>query len=158
MKASLAGARSKIDRANKHFDEVNAAVEIALGAKDKDNLTPPYEYQPDRQELIVASPKSKPVDPALPLAIGDCIHNLRSALDHLAFQLAVLNGKAVEAETKISFPVCLTDKDFTGFIKKKVAPFVDREALGAIKELQSITAVEILQSGHATDHSHLKKN
>jgi hypothetical protein len=44
MEASLAGVRSKIDRANKHFDEVNAAVEIALGAEDKANLTPPYEY------------------------------------------------------------------------------------------------------------------
>lgn len=136
MKASLAGARNKIDRANKHFDEVNAAVEIALGAEDKSNLTPPYEYRPDRQELIIASPKPKPVDPALPLAIGDCLHNLRSALDHLAFQLAVLNGKAVEAETKISFPVCLTDADFKGLIRKKVAPFIGGKALAAIERLQ----------------------
>src|SRR5216683_1186315 len=112
MKASLTGARNKIDRAKKHFDEVNAAVEIALGAEDKADLTPPYEYKPDRQELIITSPKPKPVDPALPLAIGDCIHNLRSALDHLIFQLAVLNGRAVEAEKKISFPILLTDKDF----------------------------------------------
>jgi hypothetical protein len=136
MTASLAGTRHKIDRANKHFDEVNAAVEIALGAEDEANLTPPYEYKPDGQELIVSSPKPRPVDPALPLAIGDCIHNLRSALDHLTFQLAVLNGKAVEAEKKISFPVFLTDKDFQRFIKEKVAPFIDGKALAAIQKLQ----------------------
>jgi hypothetical protein len=143
MGASLAGVRSKIDRANKHFDEVNAAVEIALGAEDKANLTPPYEYEPVRQQLIVACPKPRPVDPALPLAIGDCIHNLRSALDHLIFQLAVLNSKAVEAEKTISFPVFLTDKDFQGFIKKKVAPFIDRKALAEIEKLQPY------QSGNA---------
>lgn len=136
MKANLAGARNKIDRANKHFEEVNAAVEFALGAEDKANLTPPYEYEPNRMELVVSTPKPRPVDPALPLAIGDCVHNLRSALDHLIFQLAVLNGKAVEAEKKISFPVCLTDDDFEGLVRKKVTPFIDGKALAAIKELQ----------------------
>jgi len=135
MAANLGGVRNKIGRAEKHFDEVNTAVEIALGAEDNANLTPPYEYYPDRQELIISSPKPKPVDPSLPLAIGDCIHNLRSALDHLAFQLAVLNGKGAEAESKISFPVCLTENEFTKFIKKKVAPFIDGQALAAIKEL-----------------------
>jgi hypothetical protein len=136
MKASLAGARNKIDRAKKHFDEIDAAVELALGAEDKANLTPPYEYHPDRQELIISSPKPKPVDPSLPLAIGDCIHNLRSALDHLAFQLAVLNGKGAEAESKISFPICLTENEFSRLIKKKVSPFIDGQALAALKDLQ----------------------
>jgi len=54
----------------------------------------------------------------------------------LIFQLAVLNGKAVEAETKISFPVFLTETDFQRFIKNKVAPFIDGKALAAIKDLQ----------------------
>jgi hypothetical protein len=136
MEASLAGARNKIDRAKKHFDEVYAAVEKALSAEDKANLIPPYEYKPDRQELIVTSPKAGPVDPALPLAIGDCIHNLRSALDHIAFQLAVVNGKGKEAEALIAFPVCLTEKEFKRTTERKVEPFIDRDALAAIKQLQ----------------------
>lgn len=139
MEANLNGARNKIERAEKHFREVNAAVEISLGAEDK-NRVPPFEYVPDRQELIIFAPRPRPVDPALPLAIGDCIHNLRSALDHLIFQLAVLNGKAVEAETKISFPIFLTAKDFQRCIAGKVAPFINGEALAEIEELQPYKA------------------
>jgi hypothetical protein len=32
-----------------------------------------------------------PPDPDLGLIIGDCVHNLRACLDHLAFQLAILS-------------------------------------------------------------------
>jgi hypothetical protein len=136
MKPSLIGARNKLDRAKTHFDEVNAAIEATLGAEAKASKLPPHEYQPDRQQLIIRCPKPRPIDPSLSLAIGDCVHNLRSALDHLAFQLAVLNGKAKEAETMISFPVFLCDKKYQGFIGKKVEPFIDRGALALIQELQ----------------------
>jgi hypothetical protein len=132
----LNGVRGKLDRANHHFKEIDAAVETALSMKDEANLVPPYEYQADRKHLIVTCPTPKPVDRALPLAIGDYIHNLRSALDHLIFQLAVLNGKAAEAETIISFPIFLSDPQFENFTKRKVAPFIDRQALADIKELQ----------------------
>ena len=132
----LNGVRAKLDRANHHFKEIDAAVETALSMKDEANLVPPYEYQADRKHLIVTCPTPKPVDRALPLAIGDYVHNLRSALDHLIFQLAVLNGKAAEAETIISFPIFLSDPQFENFTKRKVAPFIDRQALADIKELQ----------------------
>ena len=136
MIPNLSGVRTKLNRAQKHFDEVDAAVESTLGAEKKREDAPPYKYEPRRCELSVFCPKPGPVDPALPVAIGDCIHNLRSALDHLAFQLAVLNNKASEAEKKISFPVCLTRKEFDSFVGKKLAPFIDGKALAEIEELQ----------------------
>jgi len=42
-------------------------------------------------------------DPQWSAIVGDCIHNLRSALDHLAFQLVRLSGR--EPTTKTQFPI-----------------------------------------------------
>jgi hypothetical protein len=134
--ADLSGTWRKICRAENHFRDINTAVKAALTPKDPTNNIAPYEFQEDRKHLIVRSPKPEPISESLPLAIGDCVHNLRSALDHLAFQLAVVNGKAAEAETKIAFPIYLTDAEFWNFSKKRVAPFIDAEALTEIENLQ----------------------
>src|SRR5580704_5743005 len=136
MQPTLVDVRNKIARADKHFKEIDAAIELALGMEANNTKIPPFEYQPDRKHLIITHPKPHPVDPALPLAIGDCVHNLRSALDHLAFQLAVLNGKEVEAETAIAFPVYWTQSQFDNFADRKVAPFIHHKALAAIQDLQ----------------------
>jgi hypothetical protein len=91
---SLDGARAKIERAIHHFKQLDAAIEqLFINERNGSAAAPPaYEYKPDRQELIVSRPHSTPLDPLLPLLVGDCIHNARSALDHLVFQLAVLNN------------------------------------------------------------------
>ena len=96
---------------------------------------PPYKYDDDRQELIVYPKPTKPTDPSLPLVIGDCVHNYRSALDHLAFQLAVVNKSTLGAD-RIQFPIYAKPGKFKNFVKDNVAPFVSGPALAAIKRLQ----------------------
>ena len=135
VRPSLSGVRAKIARAKHHSDYVETAIKRVLGSKVKMRL-PPQQFQADREPLILKSPKPEPLDAALPLAIGDCVHNLRSALDHLAFQLAGLIGKSAEAETKIAFPICLTARDFRAAVRQKVKPFISPAALAAIKEVQ----------------------
>ncbi len=66
--------------------------------------------------------------------IGDFIHNLRSALDHLVFQLVV--NAPPEAATRIAFPVCLKDAVFKDITRSKVAPFISATALAEIEKLQ----------------------
>ena len=76
--------RVKIERAEKHFDELEAAVQSLGEATFKTIRT--------ERESESVKPVLK-IDPLyvygfdIPLATGDVVHNLRCALDHLAFQL-----------------------------------------------------------------------
>jgi hypothetical protein len=86
--------------------------------------------------LTFTHPQPPVIDPNLPLIVGDCIHNLRSALDHLVFQLAILKGTGTEAAAKTAFPIYLTAKSFKNFVDSRVAPFIERNALTEIERLQ----------------------
>jgi hypothetical protein len=134
---SLDGVRSKITRAQHHFADIHVRIEATLGTKnDGETIPGAYEIDADRQQLVMKLPKVKPLDPLLPLVVGDCVHNLRSALDHLVFQLAMLNGAGSVAATKTSFPVCLTRKEFKNSVKGNVRPFISRVALTEIEKCQ----------------------
>lgn len=65
--------------------------------------------------LIVKQP---PVD--LSLLIGDCVHNMRAALDHIAYQLAINCMETLsESEAKsIEFPIISNPDDFDRMTKK----------------------------------------
>jgi|GEM_PF-4656055 len=133
--ASLKSVRSKIDRANLHFRDLKAFADKILPANDG-YTGPPYEYDADRQHLSIFAPVAAPIDQSFSLVLGDCIHNLRSALDHLVFQLAVLNGKGGDAQTKTHFPIFLTPDEFKKRTKKHVEPFISAAAFTAIEALQ----------------------
>ena len=136
--SQLDGARAKIARAVHHFNQLNLAIDAIFA--DESNTAaanpPAYEYKAERQELIIMRPHGTPLDPALPLIIGDCIHNARSSLDYLVFQLAVLNNAPSEAASMTSFPVCLSPAQFKKSTQGKIAPFISGPALTAIQELQ----------------------
>ena len=97
--------RVKIERAKKHLLELQAEVNSA-----------------GRQELQVACMKTDPQTGQLrpyfgPLPIssfnllataGDVIQNLRSALDHLAYQLAQVGSPNIEPSRYVSFPIATT--------------------------------------------------
>lgn len=89
-KASLDGVRDKIRRAKFHRDELESIIgpisrlrphpfigEIHAGGRD-------HIYRWNNPPVL---------DPDAELILGDCVHNLRSALDHLAYQLILLNKK-----------------------------------------------------------------
>ena len=99
-KASLDGVRDKINRAKFHRDELQSIIgpisylrphpftgEIRKGGRD-------HLYRWNNPPVL---------DSNAELILGDCIHNLRSALDHLAYQLIVLNKKT--PNNRSSFPI-----------------------------------------------------
>jgi hypothetical protein len=50
------------------------------------------------------------------ISIGEIVHNLRSALNHLVYQLAFLNSanepKAIARDRKLQFPICIDPDEF----------------------------------------------
>lgn len=134
----LAGVRAKIKRADDHFLEIDLAVK-ALQPTNNTPQTPQHTYT-ERQELIITCPPTQPLNPMMPLAVGDYFHNLRSALDHLVFQLALLNGSGDDCASKTAFPIYLTRKGFRNFTDNKVAPFISAHALAEIERRQPYEA------------------
>ncbi len=84
------------------------------------------------------------VDPAWSLLIGDCIHNLRSALDHLALALAVRHSGHLsrKAERTSEFPI---------FGPRQMTSTECRDRIGCIDPLAQ-TLIQGLQPHHASPY------
>jgi hypothetical protein len=110
-------ARLKVERANLHISELQATIDAFCD-------TPFYEIvvydEPGNGSGVVIEPR-RPVPAVLTLIIGDAIHNLRTALDHVATAPVRAGGGKVG---KLSFPFFKTrdelikDKDKLGPIDK----------------------------------------
>lgn len=99
----LDGARLKVVRAQEHLDVLKSEIRYYAH-------THPYE--------IVAEPRDKiwhievtitsPPPPRLSLIIGDCVGNLRAALDHITWQLAAryAGRRLVVGKDTIYVPLC----------------------------------------------------
>lgn len=101
MGGSLVGVWAKFDRAANHLDALNN--EIAAYRRSR-----PYNLirQPDVDVArYVARIKPPPVE--IQILIGDAIYNMRSALDHLAWELVLENGgkPVIGARNSTRFPV-----------------------------------------------------
>ena len=73
----------------------------------------------------------------LSLLLGDCLHNLRSSLDHLAWQLVIANANSPDERTK--FPVHLNRPSKDLFASSSVRG-MSREAITIIEKLQPYQA------------------
>ena len=123
----LNGVRRKIDRAKTHINDVEIVARQFCVA-NTDCLYPKTDPNSGKKIFHVRFRTQLPE--LLPLMIGDAVHNLRSALDHLAWQLVDANGQTPTINT--SFPV---------FKKKNTKQFnskVSRIACGARDIIESI--------------------
>lgn len=113
----LLGIRSKIERAKKHIREFDSIVQEIRDLK-------PYESfsEHDRQtgqNLIKVRMRSTPFQlPELGIIAGEVAHQLRSILDHLAWQLVESGGAVPDRFT--CFPICETLASFKASDSRKV--------------------------------------
>ena len=73
-----------------------------------------------------------PLPDEYPLIVGDAIHNLRSALDHAAWQMVPDSFKATTDENRlryIAFPIsrAVTDKDWAGMVTNALPSTTDEQ-------------------------------
>jgi hypothetical protein len=110
MGVDLSSARAKLGQAEKHLGSL--AAEVAR-YQQRDPYMPfiqprfgpdiPTEVETQNAVLVIAL-YVKPVPEVIYLIAGDAIHNLRSALDYLAWQLVLISGGNPE-RSKPQFPV-----------------------------------------------------
>src|SRR3989442_2229333 len=111
----LSGPRTKLARASElrgelanyiqqTLDPVENRPSVALGV---DNATKEHILYVDRV------PDLPGFLPWVGILVGDIVHNMRSSLDHLVFQLTLVNtaGKVVHPE-RTQFPICDTPQQY----------------------------------------------
>lgn len=81
------------------------------------------------------------------LLLGDLVHNLRSALDHMVWDLVILNPDSVEPDSKIEFPI-YSDRAQYGLPHE--AP---RKLRGIVPE-----AVDLIEDAHPYHSPNAKRN
>jgi hypothetical protein len=138
--ATLDGARLKISRAEHHLLDLCAAINAFHNPKeDTDFITVYPDFERKRFDFEMGEIRQP--DPAWCAVIGDIVHNLRSALDHLVCQLAVLNGNDIDCckSSRTSFPICLTPESFSN-ASRRISPLINPDALALIEELQPYAA------------------
>jgi hypothetical protein len=122
---------SKVERAEKHIRDVQAERDAFL-AEDPY----PFFHEDDLQsgERVYYLRSARDVPDSLPLIVGDAVHNLRSALDHLAHHLVCVGNSSPGPFTHVYFPIA---KDATEYITTR-----DRKIEGmgnnAIKAIDTI--------------------
>jgi hypothetical protein len=129
----LALVRLKIERADKHIADLNAAIQSFFGSN-------PYKIgikrDPDTRKLIYYVESVQPVPVIVAAVAGDALHCLRDALDHLAQQLYLVGtGNAKGYRDKTSFPISPSAKDFKSGLARKVEG-MRKDAIDAICALE----------------------
>lgn len=123
---SLDGPMAKVERANFHYTQVVEAWHDIIG--DSGTYSYSVEIEDDGRKHTYGAVKFPTVDPAWGLVLGDAVHNLRSALDHLAWQLVRANGAKPSRATQ--FPI----HGEAGGVR--IAGGVDPDALALIEQVQ----------------------
>lgn len=99
--AKLALIRVKVERAKRHMSELEVEVNAFFSQQ-------PYKVEvrrdSERRLVYYLSSVTEP-SPAIAVLAGEVIQNLRSALDHLAYQLAVLGTGGKGDYRRIYFPI-----------------------------------------------------
>jgi hypothetical protein len=101
MAHPLDGCRLKLDRADEHLQALKAETLAYIERK-------PYRFSQgrsaDHREHSFYLEATEPIPVRLSVLFGDVLQNARSALDHIAWQLASLEHVAPRRTT--SFPIC----------------------------------------------------
>jgi hypothetical protein len=140
-RGSLRAAIDKLDRAEEHLKVIDGEEVAWLNTRPyravrKGEFDGPYE--------IVRVDMLRPPPDTLAPVIGDCLQNLRSALDHIAFQLAIDNlGRLPTAKEakKVQFPISgeRAHQKLNEFLKSvpgQYLRFIAPDAQAAIHQLQ----------------------
>jgi hypothetical protein len=131
----------KANRAQEHLNTLARLVE-EFRQSEPYTLKPEATDKPDRFAHRLRYRHPVPVE--ISATVGDVLHNMRAALESLAFELGLRsNGRSLTSgqERKSTFPICKSPDDFEKFFKDKPGLFDDR-AKAALRAVQDFVILE----------------
>ena len=126
----LQGVRIKVDRAKKHLSDIVGEFE---SFRKQDPYPVVRDIEPDSGDEVYRVRVNRCIPPEWAGAIGDVVHCLRTAYDHLAVALVIANGKdSKTAIAETEFPVGSSKGSFS---TKKISR-ASADAIKAIERLE----------------------
>jgi hypothetical protein len=125
--------RHKIERAKKHIQGLDLAQQLFI---DSDPYVVESHYDPDWEDkgrtiYRVLGLPAIPYD--ISLITGDAIHNLRTALDHLAYCLAEVSSPQGFDERLISFPICESVNEHEAKLGGQIKGILRQDVIDAMR-------------------------
>jgi hypothetical protein len=147
--APLDGAWKKIDRADLHFQELEAKI---LGGPGQDTLHLVQKFDPNTNtiEVTLEGVRDIPIDWSLIAA--DVVQNLRSALNYVAWELAVWHldqqGATREPEWNTQFSINTQARKFSAHYVRDIHPdhvrFIQEMQPNGVRYLSQRSEIELL--------------
>lgn len=132
----LDGIQAKLNRAKEHLDAIGAEGEAFLKSQ-------PYsvvgQFEAERHEWVQRFKVREDPPLRLGVLVGDFVHNLRSALDHLVYALTELDGGTPDRWTQ--FPISKTENDFNSVVSRQI-PALSAEHRAKIERAQPYHAAD----------------
>ena len=134
---SLTSHRLRLERAEQHLDALGREIRVWVDVHRPLPKTA-FDAQTGIHLVSFELPTSVPNDVFGPL-IGDALHNLRSALDHLAYELAVAYTGDLSEETveHSAFPIFVREPRTDDLWDKRIGGIAP-EAQGVIKSVAAL--------------------
>jgi hypothetical protein len=124
------GVRLKLKRAWQQLDSLKAEITTFL---DDRPYTPAVSFNKQTHRLTVQVHVQRLPDRMWGVRIGEIVHNFRSALDHVAWDLA---GRPAARTSKTQFPIFEHEAGFTGRGTEQYLKNVETAAIALIKSEQ----------------------
>jgi hypothetical protein len=129
----LAGAVEKFNRSKHQFDELRREMDAffnqepqphsSIGAFDMDAWEWVERFQVRQQPPLLFG-----------VILGDCLHNLRSALDHTMWQVTLLDGETPNNSTQ--FPIASKSEDHFEAMADRCIPGLSADHRALVKKAQ----------------------
>jgi hypothetical protein len=132
-KLDLSSAWSKLERARVHIKILRSEIGVKADEQTA-SLTVSRAFEPQSSAIIWRIQTVIQVRDHWSLIVGDAAHNLRCALDHLAWQLAIKHFKGVEPTNpvvirQIQFPVVVERNRWPDHMNRKYMDAADAQKL-----------------------------
>jgi hypothetical protein len=138
MAHPLDGARLKLARAQEH---INAFGEESVPYLNSKFCRLDFRDEGDFRNVFLVVTEPPPI--RLSAILGDCVHNIRASLDHLAWQLVIANQSTPNSNT--AFPIFASKDKYRDSIARITAGMKDT-AITRIEELQPYHKGDVRQS------------
>jgi hypothetical protein len=126
------GAKLKVARAGKHLSELKLN-----GDKYFSEITRPFVIDEDKGKIFIITLPFKEMPRKFSLIIGDCLHNLRAALDHVArAMICPPHGNGDPGDQNLCFPISAGDPTKYEAYKRKSTEGATADATSFIDSLE----------------------
>jgi hypothetical protein len=128
----LVRIRVKVERAKKHIEDLDIDIRTFLESNPY-QLGIKHDLSSQRVVYYLTSVRDTPL--SISATIGDILHNLRSALDHLAYQLVDIGTKGKGPFHHVSFPILKDVANYRANSRKRIRG-MRQDAIQAIDTLK----------------------